>query len=84
MRPVLRLGAVLEDGFHTCFTRLENLESDMYPSLTRGRCRACGKCIDICPSGFLMSDRPMPRRECAILLLSGSDAGAVVHCQKKS
>jgi NAD-dependent dihydropyrimidine dehydrogenase PreA subunit len=38
---------------HTCFTRLENVQPGMYYALNLDQCQACGKCIDICPCGFL-------------------------------
>ena len=38
---------------HTCFTRLENVQPGMYYALNLDQCKACGKCIDICPCGFL-------------------------------
>jgi NADPH-dependent glutamate synthase beta subunit-like oxidoreductase len=38
---------------HTCFTRLEEVRPGAYFSVTLDSCQACGKCIDICPCGFL-------------------------------
>jgi NADPH-dependent glutamate synthase beta subunit-like oxidoreductase len=38
---------------HTCFTRLEEVEPGAYFSVVLEQCQACGKCIDLCPCGFL-------------------------------
>lgn len=38
---------------HTCFTRLETVQPGRYYALKLDQCQACGKCIDICPCGFL-------------------------------
>jgi NADPH-dependent glutamate synthase beta subunit-like oxidoreductase len=38
---------------HTCFTRLEDVSPGMYFATALDNCQACGKCIDICPCGFL-------------------------------
>ena len=35
------------------FTRLEQVEPGAYFALSREYCVGCGKCIDLCPSGFL-------------------------------
>jgi Fe-S-cluster-containing hydrogenase component 2 len=36
-----------------CFTRLEQPEPGMYYTLTTDQCLECGKCIEVCPCGFL-------------------------------
>jgi NADPH-dependent glutamate synthase beta subunit-like oxidoreductase len=38
---------------HDCFTRLEEVRPGAYFSLAIDQCQACGKCIDVCPCGFL-------------------------------
>jgi len=38
---------------HTCFTRLENGKPGVYFAMSLDECKACGKCIDICPCGYL-------------------------------
>jgi NADPH-dependent glutamate synthase beta subunit-like oxidoreductase/ferredoxin len=38
---------------HNCFTRLEEVRPGAYFGLTLDNCQACGKCIDVCPCGFL-------------------------------
>jgi ferredoxin len=43
---------------HTCFTRLENPKPGRYYALALENCQACGKCIDICPCGFLQVRSP--------------------------
>ena len=43
---------------HTCFTRLEDVQPGMYYALTLDQCQSCGKCIDICPCGFLQARSP--------------------------
>ena len=45
---------------HTCFTRLEDVQPGMYYALTIDQCQACGKCIDVCPCGFLEDRAPTP------------------------
>jgi NADPH-dependent glutamate synthase beta subunit-like oxidoreductase/NAD-dependent dihydropyrimidine dehydrogenase PreA subunit len=36
-----------------CFTRIEEPGPGMYFSLNLDQCKECGKCIEVCPSGFL-------------------------------
>lgn len=36
-----------------CFTRLEEVGPGMYFTLTLDSCEECGKCIEVCPGGFL-------------------------------
>jgi NADPH-dependent glutamate synthase beta subunit-like oxidoreductase/Pyruvate/2-oxoacid:ferredoxin oxidoreductase delta subunit len=36
-----------------CFTRLEEPRPGMYFSLNLDACKECGKCIEVCPCGFL-------------------------------
>ena len=36
-----------------CFTRLEEARPGMYFSLSLDQCQDCGKCIEVCPCGFL-------------------------------
>jgi formate dehydrogenase major subunit len=36
-----------------CFTRLEQPRPGMYFSLNLDACQECGKCIEVCPCGFL-------------------------------
>lgn len=36
-----------------CFTRLEEPRPGLYFSLNLDQCRECGKCIEVCPGGFL-------------------------------
>ncbi len=36
-----------------CFTRLEEPSPGMYFSLNLDECKECGKCIEVCPCGFL-------------------------------
>jgi NADPH-dependent glutamate synthase beta subunit-like oxidoreductase len=38
---------------HDCFTRLDEVRPGAYFSLAIDQCQACGKCIDVCPCGFL-------------------------------
>jgi len=38
---------------HTCFSRLEEVRPGAYFSVVLDTCQACGKCIDVCPCGFL-------------------------------
>jgi Pyruvate/2-oxoacid:ferredoxin oxidoreductase delta subunit len=47
---------------HGCFSRLEEVGPGSYFSVALDRCQACGKCIDVCPSGFLRvraTERPV-------------------------
>jgi len=36
-----------------CYTKLEEVSPGMYFTLMHDACKACGKCIEVCPSGFL-------------------------------
>jgi len=36
-----------------CFTRLDEVEPGRYFTLALDECLECGKCIEVCPSGFL-------------------------------
>lgn len=36
-----------------CFIRVEEPEPGMYFTLNLDQCQACGKCVDVCPCGFL-------------------------------
>jgi formate hydrogenlyase subunit 6/NADH:ubiquinone oxidoreductase subunit I len=36
-----------------CFTRLEEPRPGFYFSLNLDACQECGKCIEVCPCGFL-------------------------------
>jgi NADPH-dependent glutamate synthase beta subunit-like oxidoreductase/Pyruvate/2-oxoacid:ferredoxin oxidoreductase delta subunit len=36
-----------------CFTRLEEPSPGMYFSLNLDQCKECGKCIEVCPGGYL-------------------------------
>ena len=36
-----------------CYTKLEEVSPGMYFTLMLDACKACGKCIEVCPSGFL-------------------------------
>jgi NADPH-dependent glutamate synthase beta subunit-like oxidoreductase/NAD-dependent dihydropyrimidine dehydrogenase PreA subunit len=36
-----------------CFTKLEEVGPGMYFSLNLDECQECGKCIEVCPCGFL-------------------------------
>jgi NADPH-dependent glutamate synthase beta subunit-like oxidoreductase len=38
---------------HTCFTRVEEARPGAYFAVALDSCQSCGKCIDICPCGFL-------------------------------
>ena len=46
---------------HTCFTRLENVKPGVHFAVTLDNCQACGKCIDICPCGYLQIRSPEAR-----------------------
>jgi NADPH-dependent glutamate synthase beta subunit-like oxidoreductase/Pyruvate/2-oxoacid:ferredoxin oxidoreductase delta subunit len=43
---------------HTCFTRLEEVRSGAYFFVTLDQCQSCGKCVDVCPCGFLQVRSP--------------------------
>jgi len=36
-----------------CYTRLEECQPGMYFTLSLDQCEECGKCIEVCPCGFL-------------------------------
>ena len=36
-----------------CFTKVEEVKPGMYFTLALDECRECGKCIEVCPCGFL-------------------------------
>jgi Pyruvate/2-oxoacid:ferredoxin oxidoreductase delta subunit len=36
-----------------CYTKLEEAGPGLYFALTLDACKKCGKCIEVCPSGFL-------------------------------
>lgn len=36
-----------------CFTRLDTVEPGMYYSLSLDQCEECGKCVAVCPCGYL-------------------------------
>ncbi len=41
-----------------CFTRLEEPRPGMYFTLNLDQCKECGKCIEVCPGGFLQATAP--------------------------
>jgi NADPH-dependent glutamate synthase beta subunit-like oxidoreductase/Pyruvate/2-oxoacid:ferredoxin oxidoreductase delta subunit len=41
-----------------CFTRLEEVGPGMYFSMNLDSCEECGKCIEVCPCGFLEVSPP--------------------------
>jgi ferredoxin len=41
-----------------CFTRLEEVGPGAYFSLMLDQCHECGKCVEVCPSGFLEVSQP--------------------------
>jgi Pyruvate/2-oxoacid:ferredoxin oxidoreductase delta subunit len=41
-----------------CFTRLEEPRPGMYFTLNLDQCKECGKCIEVCPCGFLEIKQP--------------------------
>jgi NADPH-dependent glutamate synthase beta subunit-like oxidoreductase/Pyruvate/2-oxoacid:ferredoxin oxidoreductase delta subunit len=43
-----------------CFTRIEEPGPGMYFSLNLDQCKECGKCIEVCPSGFLEISKLSP------------------------
>jgi formate dehydrogenase major subunit len=36
-----------------CFTKVEEVKPGMYFSLNLDQCQECGKCVEVCPCGFL-------------------------------
>jgi NADPH-dependent glutamate synthase beta subunit-like oxidoreductase/Pyruvate/2-oxoacid:ferredoxin oxidoreductase delta subunit len=44
----------------SCFTRLEEPRPGMYFALNLDECQECGKCIEVCPCGFLEVDACPP------------------------
>ena len=42
-----------------CFTKLEEVGPGMYFTLTLDHCEECGKCVEVCPCGFLEVTLPM-------------------------
>jgi ferredoxin len=36
-----------------CFTKLEEVGPGIYFTLTLEQCQECGKCVEVCPCGFL-------------------------------
>jgi NADPH-dependent glutamate synthase beta subunit-like oxidoreductase len=45
-----------------CFTKLEEVGPGMYFTLALDQCEECGKCVEICPCGFLEVTRPTEAR----------------------
>ena len=45
-----------------CFTKLEEVGPGMYFTLTLDQCEECGKCVEVCPCGFLEVTRPNEAR----------------------
>jgi len=41
-----------------CFTRLEEPRPGMYFTLNLDECQSCGKCVEVCPCGFLEITNP--------------------------
>ena len=41
-----------------CFTKIEEPGPGMYFSLNLDQCKECGKCIEVCPCGFLEIQQP--------------------------
>lgn len=41
-----------------CFTKIEEPGPGMYFSLNLDQCKECGKCIEVCPCGFLEVQKP--------------------------
>ncbi len=37
----------------SCFTKLEEVQPGMYFTLALDQCEECGKCVEVCPCGFL-------------------------------
>ena len=36
-----------------CFTKVEEAGPGMYFTLSLDQCKSCGKCVEVCPCGFL-------------------------------
>jgi len=45
-----------------CFTKLEEVGPGVYFTLTLDQCEECGKCVEVCPCGFLEVTRPNEAR----------------------
>ena len=45
-----------------CFTKLEEVGPGMYFTLALDQCEECGKCVEVCPCGFLEVTRPNEAR----------------------
>jgi len=45
-----------------CFTKLEEVGPGVYFTLTLDQCGECGKCVEVCPCGFLEVTRPTEAR----------------------
>ncbi|NNK47632.1 MAG: FAD-dependent oxidoreductase [Gemmatimonadetes bacterium] len=43
-----------------CFTKLEEVGPGVYFTLTLDQCEECGKCVEVCPCGFLEVTPPGP------------------------
>jgi ferredoxin len=48
-----------------CFTKLEEVGPGMYFTLALDHCEECGKCVEVCPCGFLEVTRPSDVRPTA-------------------
>jgi NADPH-dependent glutamate synthase beta subunit-like oxidoreductase/Pyruvate/2-oxoacid:ferredoxin oxidoreductase delta subunit len=44
-----------------CYTKLEEVGPGMYFTLMLDACKACGKCIEVCPCGYLDANPEDPR-----------------------
>jgi formate hydrogenlyase subunit 6/NADH:ubiquinone oxidoreductase subunit I len=38
---------------HDCFSRVDEVRPGSYFSLAVAACQSCGKCVDVCPCGYL-------------------------------
>jgi NADPH-dependent glutamate synthase beta subunit-like oxidoreductase/Pyruvate/2-oxoacid:ferredoxin oxidoreductase delta subunit len=45
-----------------CFTKLEEVGPGIYFTLALDHCEECGKCVEVCPCGFLEVTRPADAR----------------------
>ena len=45
-----------------CFTKLEEVGPGVYFTLSLDQCEECGKCVEVCPCGFLEVTRPNEAR----------------------